>query len=947
MGPSQHARLITMATAQAADLPESLVVERFWGDEGVNELFRFDVDAISVSTDVDLKQFIGEEITLRLLQADGRYRAWHGYCTQASWLGTDGGYSRYRLRLESFLSFLGLRRDSFIFQNKTVTEIITELFTDYPQANFKIDATRALSKRAICTQYRETDLAFFTRLLASEGLSWYFTHEQGDGPSDTGGEPGQAHARHQLIIIDSSVAAPQVGGSYESIRFHRIGATEATDAISEFSATRSVQSNAVTTASWHPQQLHAPAAEQASGLDAGELPTLGIYDGSGERRFESAAQASAHAQLVLQALELGNKRFHGAGSVRQLAAGFGFSLTQHDHYPDGENLFKLLSVRHAAINNFDLSATTGVAATHGAITVPADTDVDPFANLERGTYRNRFTCVRQAVPIVPLGIAQRLAPTALGAQTALVVGLPGEAITTDRDHQIKVQFPWQRGAAPTAGGLTDTGNMADTKGNAPQSDASGTWVRVAEALAGPNWGTQFTPRINTEVLVDFIEGDIDRPVVVAQLYNGADLPPFSAGTNSDVNHAGVVSGWHSQALPESSGPDLGAIAAVVGGVASVAASALGSSKEKPAEGKLTEVENLKNLVGNGGGYNQMVFDDATDQLRIRLASSSANSQLNLGHLISQEPTSAHRGTYRGTGFELRTDAWGSLRGADGILVSTTLLPQKGSSVTSTQFNISNAIGQLKKAAEEGEKLGDAADKQKALRSKPAHQALQQFIAETDLVQLGKHPETVNGQAALKTVAASRELDASPHGAVERFAKPWVVFEGPNSIGWASPESTLVSAGEHMQITAMEDGHWVAGRTFAGVTAQATSLFCDQGGIQAYAANGPVVLQANSDQLEILADKAVTVACVNDGIEILANTKIVLQAGQSSVTLEGGDITFACPGTFSVKGGSHPFTGGTSVAAKLPTLQGGQAKSEICKECLKDASAKGHPMVRRT
>ena len=95
------------------------------------------------------------------------------------------------------------------------------------------------------------------------------------------------------------------------------------------------------------------------------------------------------------------------------------------------------------------------------------------------------------------------------------------------------------------GGLTDTGNLVDTTGNAPGNDASGTWVRVAEALSGPNWGTQFTPRIGGEVLVDFTEGDPDRPVIVAQLYNGADSPPWSAGVDAGTNHAGVLSGWHS------------------------------------------------------------------------------------------------------------------------------------------------------------------------------------------------------------------------------------------------------------------------------------------------------------------------------------------------------------------------------------------------------------------
>src|SRR5476651_531373 len=171
-GLSQHTRLITLASAQDSGLPESLMAEHFSGREGVNELYTFEVDALSVSTDLDLTIFIGEELTVTLLQPDGSKRAWHGICTEAAWLGADGGVARYRLQLEPALSLLRLRRDSYIFQDKNAQDIVTELLADYPQLRFEFDVTQTLEPRAICTQYRESDLEFFTRLLASEGLSW-------------------------------------------------------------------------------------------------------------------------------------------------------------------------------------------------------------------------------------------------------------------------------------------------------------------------------------------------------------------------------------------------------------------------------------------------------------------------------------------------------------------------------------------------------------------------------------------------------------------------------------------------------------------------------------------------------------------------------------------------------------------------------------------------------
>ncbi|MCU6499123.1 type VI secretion system tip protein VgrG [Rugamonas sp. A1-17] len=850
-GLSQHARLITLASAQDSDLPESLMAERFSGREGVNELYAFEVDALSPSTDLDLTIFIGEELTVTLLQPDGSRRAWHGICTEAAWLGADGGVARYRLILEPALSMLRLRRDSYIFQDKTAQDIVTELLGDYPQLRFEFDVTQTLEPRAICTQYRESDLEFFTRLLASEGLNWRFEHDQADDDSKDG------QAKHKLVIFDSKARAPDTPGDAE-IRFHGVRATDSDDAIDRFSARRQVQANAISISSWDPAQLLAPSAEQASSLDAGELPVLAVYDGSGERIASGAdngAAADPHSQLMLQALELENKLFEGAGAVRRLAAGHGFQLTQHERYADGDNRFLVLWVRHEARNNFQAQIKTAAALTGG--------------DIENGTYRNRFGCVRDSVAVVPRAIAAPNASTALGPQTALIVGLSNAVATTDRDHQVKIQFGWQRGRGANAGGLD---HNTDNKGNAPGDETSGAWVRVAEALAGPNWGSQFTPRIGTEVLVDFIEGDMDRPLVVAQLYTGADLPPFSAGVDSGANHAGTLSGIHSHNF-------------------------------------------------DGGGYNQWQLDDTPGQVRTRLATSSAATQLSLGYLIQQAPSSAQRGAYRGSGFELRTDAWAAVRGAEGVLLTTSARAAQGSGVTSTQMDADEALGALKSSKELAQRLGDAATQQQALSSKPAADAHQDFISQLDPKDKGKHAGAVNGQQAVKAKDGARDLDAAKP--VEKFGAPLVLMDAPSSINWATPASTVLFAGQQLHWVTQGDVHMTAAYTVSSVAANAASYFTHAGGIQAIAGNGPVSLQAHTDQLEILADKSITVISVNDSIEIKANQKIVLQAGQSSITLEGGDITFACPGNFTVKGGKHVFEGGASTPAKLPLLPEGE------------------------
>jgi type VI secretion system secreted protein VgrG len=844
-GLSQHARLITLASAQEGGLPQSLVVERFSGREAVNELFCFEIEALSVSTDLDLSAFIGRELTIGLLQPDGSRRAWHGICTQAAWLGADGGFARYRLRLEPALALLTLRRDSYIFQDKDVREIVTELLSDYPQVRFEFDVTQELASREVCAQYRESDFEFLTRVLASEGLSWRFEHDQAEDASmDNHGQ-----ARHTMVIFDSMAAAPRTPGD-DCIRFHGVRAADQDDAINVFNARRTLAANAVAISSWDPSQLLAPAAEQESHLDAGDLPRLAVYDGSGERIAAERGMADQHSHLMLQALELENKQFEGAGAVRRLTAGHVFRLTQHDRYPDGDNAFTVLWVRHEARNNL----RSGLAGTIEGV-------------LEDGTYRNTFACVRESVAIVPPMTTVPNRATALGPQTALVVGLPDAVSTTTRDHQVRIQFAWQRGLNPNPGGLA---HDTDEKGSAPGDDRSGTWVRVSEALAGPNWGTQFTPRIGTEVLVDFIEGDMDRPVVVAQLFTGSDLPPFSAGVDSEVGHAGVLSGIHTQNF-------------------------------------------------DGSGFNQWQVDDTHGQLRMRLATSAASTQLNLGYLVDQQPGTAARGRYRGSGFELRTDAWAVVRGGEGVLLSTRARAAYGSGVTSTQMDVTEAVSQLKAAKALGETLGGAAAQQQAIFSKDAAQALGDFIDCIDTQSNESFAGAVNGQKAIK--AKIRRRGTGSDEPVEKFASPLMLLDAAANINWATAASTVIYASRQLQWASGSDSHLTAAATSSSIAAKAAVFFAHSGGIQCIAANGPVSLQAHTDQLDIFADSELTVISVNDSIQIGAKEKIVLQAGQAAITLEGSDIRFTCPGTVSVKSGQHLFDSGGNRSANLRNLPG--------------------------
>jgi type VI secretion system secreted protein VgrG len=823
-GLSQHARLLTLTQAYADQRPDNFVVERIIGSEGINTPYHFEVDVLSVSTDLALDPLLGEPYTLRLLQADGSYRAWHGYCTEASWLGTDGGVARYQLRLESFLAFLHLRYDSYIFKNKNTLDIVTELFADYPQSRIRFDVSRTLPVRDITTQYRESDLDFLTRILARDGLSYRFEHDQ--TPPDDSNPTLQAY--HTLVIFDAQAAVPDMPGG-RSLRFAGVRASDTDDAIDHFAASSQVVSHQVAVSSWLANAVIAPAAE--AGRDApAALPSLAQYIDTGAAQFADAAAADSWASDQLLAIAFDEAQIHGRGAVRHLTPGYGFDLTGHDDLANDGNRFTVVSVRHEAVNNL------GAGFNHNA----------SLHDAEHGTYRNRFTAIPAATAIMPSADARLPRATARGAQTALVVGLPEAVTTSTRDHQLRIQFHWQRGASPNPGGLMDTGNSVDTTGHAPGNEQSGTWVRVAEALAGANWGSSFTPRIGTEVLVDFINNDIDQPVIVASLYNGVDTPPFAAGVDGGLDHAGVISGWHSQNF-------------------------------------------------SGDGYNQWLVDDAASELQMQLMSSTANTALNLGWLRSRAPASALRGAARGLGLEARTDAWGQLRGNAGVWLTTAERSQSGTSVTSTQLDASEAADQLAAADSLNKTLRDAAVAQSAQVSDVALKAV------PDL-QLKLQPKADTAAAqALRFDAAIAGLDSDA------------------SLNAATGQSMLLFAQQHLTWTTQGDSHWAAQHTVSMNSGDATTLFTHDGGMMAIAANAPVSLAAHTDALEILADQSVNVTSTHNAILVEAQQKIVLQAGQSAIVLDGGNITFTCPGKFSVKGASHPFGGGGSDSAMLNAL----------------------------
>lgn len=820
-GYGQATRHIQIDTA----MPGAFVVERFHGREGINESFRFEIDVLSSEPFLDLAPLIGSAVRLRLATGAGE-RCWNGYVTHAAYAENDGEFTRYRLTMESWLALLQLRRNCLYFVDLDAEGICERVFGDYPEAHRRYELVEPLRTFRLRGQYRETDLDFVLRQLSEAGLSFRIEHGQ-----DAGKAPGD----HTVVVFDRHARLPD--GS--AIAFNAQDVGDPDGVMTRFSDRRQLVSDRVVATSWKASELHALAgqAQQPADAQAPVLPVREIYDGQRAGRFDTSADAQRYAEQRLDALQLAKRIHHGAGSSRTLEIGRVHTLND---YLGATVRFVPLSIEHEAVNN--LGAQIGALFGRG--------------ELEKGLYRNRFVAVPEGTPIVP---PFRDRPTVHGVQTAIVVGEPGGRVSSTRDHQVRIQFPWMRGIAPLRGGLTDTASRSNPAGHAPGDHRSGILVRVAEQAAGPNFGHAFAPRVGAEVVIGFESGNIDAPVVLGQVYGGQVRPPFAAGEGSDANHSGTLTGLQTQTL-------------------------------------------------DGQPGSRWVMDDAAGQLRHELNNSTAGTRLAQGYLIDQQGTM--RGAYRGEGFELATQGWGVVRAGAGVLVSSTARPLGAS----TQMDVAERVEQLKEAVKTAQELDKAATGAQAV-GLSANAAQSDFLKAIDPAQDGRFTGSAGGQSATKPNGTQRD-GGDP---VERFATPAVLMESPENIVVTTPDSAVSYAAQHVHVTSHGDAHVGAGATVAAATGDAMSLYSVAGGLKAIAGEGPVSVAAHASTMEILADQTVRVTSTDERVDVLAQDAIVLQQGPNRITLKGGDIIVETPGQFAVKSGGHPFPGPRAASVKLPAL----------------------------
>ena len=813
-GGSQRGRLIRLDTPLGEDWLLPLYAK------GVSRLgrdYEFVVEAASVKgREIDLQAMIGKPVTLWLQQTDGGYSPHHGFVTTFSRLASDGYLSFYQLRFCSWLCFLPLRRDMRDWQEQTGEQILADVFDQHPQASgaYRFDLRESMPQYSNRVQW-EDDWNFVHRSLEEAGVFGRF-EQASDGKS------------HTLVLMDDLYFVPELED--RTVRFIRTGLHEEVDGFTQWKERQQIQSANLTTRTFDykrpdlPKQVDGALDSSAEAAAQGE-----VYDYTGAYTWGGRDRGEHQARVRVEAWESQMKRFHGIGSLRSAMPGRWFTLAGHpvhDKEPEQDRQFAILETRWTIRNNLpgmnelaDFSESLSgqvrraMSSDAGGVKVRHPDGSEGFFQVEIEAQRRRTpfrSPVEHRKPVMQL-------------QTGIVAGPESEEIYTDALNRVKVWFPWNRR------------NQGDERASV--------WVRAAFADAGSRRGGHFPLRKGDEVVVGFMGGDCDRPVIVGRMHGGP-TPPV----------------WHSNGL----------------------------------------LSGIRSKEYAGRGFNQLVMDDATGQNRVHLYSTSADSHLHLGYLI--EHTGNSRGAYLGSGFDLKSSAYGAIRAEQGLYVS--------SYPTSTKqpMDVRQASAQLVNAESIVEALSDASAAHQAENLKDGYDALKAF---TDATQ-----KSMAGDAS----GAGRTAGGGT-GNANGFAEPVMLMASPAGIALSTQQSAQVSADRHVNVVSGGSTHIASGKSLIASIGEKLSLFVQNAGMKLFAAKGKLEMQAHADGIEMQAQKSVKLISVADVIEMAAKQEVLLTSGGAYIRIKDGNIEMHAPGTIDVKGAKRVFAGPVSGDYQMHGVEG--------------------------
>jgi len=460
----------------AIDTPlgeDVLLLREFTGHEGISRLFSFNLDLLSQQKSISFKDIVGQRVSIRISLGDTGDRFFNGFVSRFAQSGTDPKFTHFQMEVVPWFWFLTRIADCRIFQNQSVPEIIQNVFQGRGFHDFRDSLQGTYEPREYCVQYRETDFNFVSRLMEQYGIFYYFEHTKD---------------KHTLVLSDSSPTLENCPIQSDVRYTHSSGGLDSEDVITAWQIEQELRTGRY---SLNDYNFETPAVDllstETTVYAVGENTKFEIYDYPGD--YLTSSDGLDLAKLRMQEEEAGHMVASGSGVCRTLASGYIFNLEDHDR-ADLNTKYLLTEVQHVASVGESYGHEGGGAH-----------------------YSNHFTCIQSAVPFRPARVTPK--PLVQGPQTALVVGPSGEEIYVDKFGRVKVQFYWDR--------------KGDKDAN------SSCWIRVSQPWAGKGWGAMWIPRVGQEVIVSFLEGDPDRPIITGRVYNAVQTVPYTLPDNGTVS----------------------------------------------------------------------------------------------------------------------------------------------------------------------------------------------------------------------------------------------------------------------------------------------------------------------------------------------------------------------------------------------------------------------------
>jgi len=446
-----------------------LLLESFKGNEFISGLFNFELALLSERHDIRAQELIGQQVTLSLKENETSMRYFHGYVVEFNQqLQADLRLRRYSAVVVPWLWFFQRRSDCRIFQHKTVPEIIESVFKNLGFNDFELRINATYPTRIYCVQYGETDFAFVSRLMEEEGIYYFFEHQS---------------AKHTLILADSVISYKPCSEAEIEVQTGSLKQ----DHISRWNHQYRYRSGQWAQNDYNFETPRASLNTQVSTLLDAVFAEKKYQQYGYPGQYSDTSGGDKLTLLRMQMEEMSHETIECDSACRTLKASGTFKVKKHVDKSEVGRSYAITTIKHEA----------------------SDASYIHDNKPEHSYYRNTFTCIPAETAFrPPVSHPKR---TIHSTQTAVVVGPRGEEIYTDEYGRVKVQFHWDRVGE--------------------NNEMSSCWIRVAQSFAGNKWGAVYVPRIGQEVLITFLEGDPDRPLITGSVYNAYQMPPYNLPAN--------------------------------------------------------------------------------------------------------------------------------------------------------------------------------------------------------------------------------------------------------------------------------------------------------------------------------------------------------------------------------------------------------------------------------